>query len=606
MKRSWSEVFNKRTIRAVAGSRSFARGEDYFLSGKVHALTEDKGVLTAKVRGSRNYRVKFWMAGEKLSYSCNCPLGAEDAFCKHLVAVGLAFLEPGGNGDGWRKPSGPVINMDDVRAYLRKQGKETLVNIIAEQATDDDRLREQLLMKAATKGPKGLDLAAYRAAIDHAVDTEGFVDYHSAWDYFRRIEDVVRSVEGLLKEGYAKEALELSEYFLESIEECLGEVDGSDGNIGSLLEELQEIHHKACRKAKPDPEVLAKKLFNWELRTDYDTFYHAAATYKDVLGEKGLALYRKLAEVEWAQIPELHPGASQQYGKRFRITSIIEALARASDDIEALVAVMSRDLSHAYHYFRIAEECRKARQHDKALDWAERGIKAFPERTDSRLRDFLAEEYHRRKRHDDAMKLIWAEFTDQSNIGNYQKLAKHAKRISRWPAWREKALTFLREYVTKARKKQPENRWGRTPDHSTLVEIFIWEKDYETAWKEAKEGGCYNRLWLELAAKREKDHPEGALEVYRQQVEPTVNQKNNGAYQQAVDYLVKVRDLMVRLDREAEFMSYLEFIRIVHKPKRNFTPCGGSTSHSNETGTCGVKLIDSVRWQSTAAASVGR
>jgi len=298
-----------------------------------------------------------------------------------------------------------------------------------------------------------------------------------------------------------------------------------------------------------------------------------------VLGKKGLAVYRKLAEAEWAKIPQLHPGASEEYGKRFRITSMMEALARASDDIEALVAVMSRDLSHAYHYFQIAEEYKKARLHDKALEWAERGVKAFPERTDSRLRDFLAEEYHRRKRHDEAMKLIWAEFTDHADIGNYRKLAGHAKRISEWPAWREKALTFLREFIIKARKKQSQSRWDHVPDRSTLVEIFLWEKDYETAWKEAKEGGCGNHLWLGLAAKREKDYPEGALEVYKQQVEPTVNQKNNDAYKKAVTYLVKVRDLMERLDRGADFMSYLESVRIQHKIKRNF-----------------MKSIDSVRW----------
>ncbi|MBI4431533.1 MAG: hypothetical protein HY587_07475 [Candidatus Omnitrophica bacterium] len=458
--------------------------------------------------------------------------------------------------------------------------------MIAEQSMDDDRLREQLLMKAAAKGSKGLHLATYRAAIDHAVDTDGFVDYHSAWDYCRRIEDVVRSVEGLLKEGHAKEVIELSEHFLKSIEERLGEVDDSDGHMGGLLEELQEIHHTACREAKPDPETLARKLFEWELGTDYDTFYHAAATYKDVLGKKGLAVYRKLAEAEWTKIPQLHPGASQEYGKRFRITSIMEALARASGDIEALVAVMSHDLSHAYHYFQIAEEYKKARLHDKALEWAERGIRAFPERTDSRLRDFLAEEYHRRERHDEAMKLIWAEFTDHADIGNYQKLAGHAKRISEWPTWREKALAFLRESIIKARKKQSQSRWDRVSDHSALIKIFIWEKDYEAAWKEAKDGGCRNSLWLDLAAKREKEHPEDALEVYKQQVEPTVDRKNNDAYKDAVKFLLKVRHLMERLDHKTDFMSYLESIRVRHKIKRNF-----------------MKLIDSVRWQETAHVS---
>jgi hypothetical protein len=81
----------------------------------------------------------------------------------------------------------------------------------------------------------------------------------------------------------------------------------------------------------------------------------------------------------------------------------VESLARASGDVEKVAAVMSRDLSHAYSYLKIAEVYREARQHDQALLWAEKGLNAFPE-TDGRLREFAAEEDHRRRRHEDAMK----------------------------------------------------------------------------------------------------------------------------------------------------------------------------------------------------------
>lgn len=88
----------------------------------------------------------------------------------------------------------------------------------------------------------------------------------------------------------------------------------------------------------------------------------------------------------------------------------MEALAEESGDVEALVTIKKRDLSHAYSYLQIAEVYKKAGDYDKALEWAERGVKAFSQRTDSRLRDFLANEYHRRGRHEEAMSLMWAEF----------------------------------------------------------------------------------------------------------------------------------------------------------------------------------------------------
>ncbi len=107
-------------------------------------------------------------------------------------------------------------------------------------------------------------------------------------------------------------------------------------------------------------------------------------------------------------------------------------------------------------------------------------------------------------------------------------------------------------------------------DHSELVRIFPWEGDVETAWREAKEGGCSNDLWLELAARREDAHPEDALSVYEARIEPLIQRTNNSAYQRAYELLLKVRRLMQRLGREQEFDEYLELLRAEYKRKRNF------------------------------------
>lgn len=109
--------------------------------------------------------------------------------------------------------------------------------------------------------------------------------------------------------------------------------------------------------------------------------------------------------------------------------------------------------------------------------------------------------------------------------------------------------------------------------------MFLWEKDVEAAWQEANQGGCSNNLWMELAAKREREHPEDALPVYQRQIEPTVSQKNNEAYREAIGLLGKIRELMVRLSQEVDFGRHLESVRVAHKPKRNL-----------------MKLIDQATW----------
>jgi uncharacterized Zn finger protein len=237
-----------------------------------------------------------------------------------------------------------------------------------------------------------------------------------------------------------------------------------------------------------------------------------------------------------------------------------------------MVEVKKRDLSYAYHYLQIAELYQKSGNCDKALEWAEAGIKAFPKRTDSRLRDFLAAEYHRRKRHDEAMRLIWADFSDRANLENFKKLKGHAGRIDQWTTWREKAFGFIRKDIG-GTKQASGGRLGAgnlSGGHSLLVEIFLEEKDHDAAWREAQAGGCSERLWMQLAAEREQNHPEDAVAVYKQWVDPTVERKNNQAYEDAAELIRKIQRLLNRLKRAAEFADYLSGVRAAHKPKRNF------------------------------------
>jgi tetratricopeptide (TPR) repeat protein len=465
------------------------------------------------------------------------------------------------------------MTIDDVRAWLSRQNKSALVNLLVEHATEDDRLFRRLLAKAGKPGRKGPDVDTYERMLDGALDTGGFVEYQGASDYASGIDDAIDAIEELLDEGYTSESIDLCEYALRGVEGALEFVDDSDGYMGTLMNRLQEIHLEACRKAKPDPEALARRLFTWELETEWDTFFDAADTYGSILGKKGLDVYRQLAQDEWRRVPPLGRGGdvADGYVKRFRITHIMEKLARRTGDVEAVVAVKSRDLSSAYDYLQIAEAYRDAGKADLALDWAERGLEAFPERSDPRLREFLANEYHRRKRHDEAMALVWTMFEETPNLDRYKNLKRHADKSGEWKTWRLRALdAFQHASVRAIREHGTKPYWFSPRDHSELVRVFLWEKDLDSAWREAVAGGCSDALWMELAAQRERDRPEEVLPVYQRLIEPTLQRKNQEAYRGAVGLLRKVRGLMVRLDREPDFVTYLELVRAAHKRKRNF------------------------------------
>jgi hypothetical protein len=467
--------------------------------------------------------------------------------------------------------------MDDVRTFLERQDKNRLIEMLLNEAMENDSLRERLFLETARMNPERIDLATYRRAIKKAIHVDDFVDYYSAHTYAQGIHRVIEAIAALLDDGHAAETIELTEYALSQIEEALGLIDDSSGRIGGIMCETQGLHHRACQLAKPNPVELAGRLFEWETGSEWETFYGAAESYADVLGQKGLAEYRRLAQTEWSRVPALEPGEddTERYGKRFRITSIMESLARKSGDVEALVEIKRRDLSHPYSYLKIAEIYREAGKHDEALEWAERGWKAFQEKKDWRLGEFLADEYHRRGRPHEAMDLIWEQFAESPCLANYQNLHTHAHKAGRaeWSPWRERALVTLRATIEGQKKqaKRSKTYWHWSDiDHSELVRVFLWEKKYDEAWREAQAGGCSDDLWMQLAAVREREHPEDSLSIYKERIAPLVEMTNNTAYKEASEILQKVRKLMTRLDRGAEFDNYLLALRVEYKRKRNF------------------------------------
>jgi uncharacterized Zn finger protein len=576
MANALSLALNDAVIRRLAGAQSYQRGLDYFSHGHVESLGEDDRGVRAVVRGNQDYAVTLSADHGVLDYSCDCPVGSDGDFCKHLVAAALACL----NRDAAPpKPSArrktKELTLDDAGKSLRDEDQETLVMMMLDWAKDDDRLHERLILYAARRSGPDTGVAAVQQAFERAVRVHDFVHYREAGGWARGVDDAIDSVEQLLKDGQAAAVIELCESALQSLLSAIEAVDDSDGHFGMLRDRLQDIHYRACQEARPDPVALAKRLFKWELHSDFDVFYGAAAQYAKILGAKGMKLYRELAEAEWAKVPaRTAKHERSEFGQHFRITHIMESLAQASGDIEALVAVMSRDLSSAYSYLKIAEVYREAGQHDGALLWAEKGLKAFPERTDARLREFAAEEYHRRRRDDEAMALIWAEFSERPYLETYKTLEKHAKKPGAWPEWRERALGDIRLRIVKAREKargQTRPRWMQADDnHSVLVEIFLYEGKDEDAWREAGIGGCSDSLWLRLAAKREKEHPEDAAPIYLKYAEAGVASASNGRYEDPVSLLAKAAAAMKRMDRGAEFVRHLEALRAKYKIKRNF------------------------------------
>jgi uncharacterized Zn finger protein len=558
-------LLSRQAVRRRASSSSLERGEGYASAGAVRITEQGPERVAARVQGSRRYDVLLTEEDGELAYECTCPMGEQGHFCKHCVAVAAQVA---GWGTGAKQTKPAETTMEDVREHLLSWDKPALVDLILGRAREDDRLRDDLLLRVALRRADAPDVETLRDALevdDHASRRE-------SWDWSHGVDRVVDAIEELLEQGHARTVVDLCEEALELLGPASDMVDHSHGSLAPLVERLGTLHLEACRSGAVDPVALGQRLVELELGSRHEAFYGAIDDYAEVLGEAGLAAYREAADWRWSGVRALGPGESDRDGSadRFRITRIMERLADLTGGVDDVVAVLSRDLSSGYKFLRIAEVLRDAGRFEDALAWAERGLVAFPGRADRKLREFAAAEHHRGGRHDEAMKLIWAEFEERPGLDSYQRLREHASVAGAdRPAWSDRALAFLRQQIGRqsAARRSPYS-WEGPADRSSLVEIFLWRNELEAAWREAQEGGCREDLWMRLADLRQEEHPGDAVPIYQRQVEFLLSQGR--AYDDAVAMMRRVRSAMSSMEPPGDFGAYVTALRAAHRRKRNF------------------------------------
>ena len=257
------DCLTEHNLRSLAGDRWFARGRAYQQEGRVKDLTSSGDSLSARVVGTETYRVRLSCKNSRINYACSCPVGDDGNFCKHCVAVGLAWL----NQDTTEQvvPVSRQKSKGSLKSFLDSLDQEALVNLVIGEAARNRRFRERLELEAARVRPSGIDLLQFKKAITSATRT-GDIDYHSMPRFARRVLEVIDSVRSLLHDGHAPAVVELTEYLFSRLEKAIGEVDDSDGYFGQIIPELRELHHEACLLAPANPVKLAQRLFKSELK----------------------------------------------------------------------------------------------------------------------------------------------------------------------------------------------------------------------------------------------------------------------------------------------------------------------------------------------------
>jgi uncharacterized Zn finger protein len=552
MKANGRPRFDIDALKDIAGEASFARGQSYHRDGNVQLLAVESARVVARVSGTEDYRTVLVGHGATIDGECSCPAFEDRGFCKHMVAVGFAANAAGGGAE-----ADGAGALSRIRDHLKKRGVDALVEMIVDLAERDLGLFRKLDIAATFDHADDKTLETrLRKAIDKVTRNGQYVDYRAAPAWAAEIDATLDSIGDLVASGRANLAFRVVEHAIDRIERAIGSVDDSDGHCGALLHRAREIHLAAACATTPEPLKLARGLFAREMKDEYGIFDGAASLYADVLGEQGLAEYRRLATEAWQQ----PAAASAQVGddderpdNSDRLTGILDFFAERDGDVEARIALRTRKLSSAWDYLQLAEFCLAQGRADEALRRAEEGLWIFE---DGRPREELvllaAELLSKAGRKQDAEAHLWKAFEKAPSLALYAALGK-----SGGPAARGRATESLEA------KLASEDRAQRSGRAELLIRIRIEQKKFTEAWAIATEHRLSIGVREELARASEATHLREALQVYAEHVEQLAGMSG---YAEATKLIAR----MAKLRSAAEQSAYVAALREHHGRKRNF------------------------------------
>ncbi|MFM0073147.1 SWIM zinc finger family protein [Paraburkholderia sediminicola] len=578
---SLSDVITLAEVQSLADLKTFARGKTYFHDSLVSRLEEHDGVLRANVRGTHRYCVELGVGDDgELTYECDCPVGENGIFCKHAVAVALAWLENTGEEvfhPDEAEPAKPrkkrKTHDELISEYVATLGEDTMRDLLLEAAEHDMTLRDKLLF--AARAANASDLSSMKTAVRQATRISRPLDWREAGAYGDALISLADMLRQRLSGPHAAQVVELAELAISGAQTSLEQIDDSGGDVLPAIMELASAHLEACRQTRPDAVKLAERLFLYQTEGVWDTFYNVLPAYVGPLGDTGLHRYRELVGSGWAKLPALPP--SNEFRESFeplrmRLEHAMGTLAEIDGDVDALIRIRSKDLSSPYRFLQVAELCVKHGRHDEGLAWAERGLAVSGNNVDQRLLDFCIEECLRRGELAAADAFAWQRFEMRPVAEAFARLMQTATAPGQHNATRERALSYLWALVKGEESAEKSNRYvWQTSTRTELVKVFLVERDNDAAWEAFNGGPVATSMWSQMAAVRAKTHPHDAIALYRRLLPIAVeNGAQNARYEEAFGIVRTIGKLRAELNEHAEFGDELENIRKTYRAKRNF------------------------------------
>jgi len=580
------------TIRELARSNSYQRGQSYYEQGAVSDVVRRGDRVRADVQGSQyqpyTITIEFEDAGVDHT-DCSCPYD-HGGICKHRVAVLLTCLR-----DPERVRAQPPLS-DLLADADRETLEELLVELAAERPDVADWFETRLETsevadEAATDESVSVNLESIQRQAEHTLPKPGQRGHNDAYAEAQRM---AGELDGLLEQarlaieaGDGETALDV----LEAITEVLvtnrwtGLLPHDVSDLFETVDDLGELFVEAVLTADLPEEERAdweQQLREWDEDTTFAHFMGGT-----VLGAAADAVIEGWDDdrVQQALEGDLDHGEFREDSQRWHAPDMVDVRLRilARQDRHEAYLNLSRaagaDLAHAEMLVEVgrienaveygvdhlldpesllslAQTLREQGHTDAAFTVAEHGLTVEEYGKDT-LAEWLRDRAASAGEDDLALEAAITAFETSPSVSAFEAVEELA--ADDW----ETIKTDLLEYL---RTEQPG---GRTAVRA--AEVFIREGEYDDAITLAKRSSRTSVIEPVVEAVIE-ERPDWVVKTCKAQTEPIVEQGKHDSYETAVRWLRRAGEAAQAADELEEWREYVETMRDKHYQKYKLRP----------------------------------
>ena len=547
-------LINIEQIVAMAGETTFAKGILLAKAGSVHQLTWQENSASARVTGSHEYQVSLHLDDGAIASSCSCPAATYQTMCKHAVATAITLMAQS-------EQSTAKSEQQRLYDFFSQQEKEALITLLLEEIGRDVR-RWQHWLQRAERSDQPVTQASLAKQIDEALPEESLWEWREVADYFDEAEVQFKAIWEALESLPVETQWALVEHALSRLNLVIQQIDDSGGHRFGIEGELTSRLPKLFRQLPWSEQQQADWLFEHLLERPLDLF-PSLSDFGDACHNPSL-----LVRCEQALARQQSPGDDwKSRWQHQRYAEPLIAAARARDDWRSELAIESRLAQTVRDWLALCQLCL---DHQEPLDGEYWLAKARQQANDpkehrhcDRMEIQLCEQLNDKPR---AWALANRLFEQQPSFEEYQNLSQLQQRLG----WIDEGLLQRVETALKA-AHQPTGRVLINYQRDALLWFYLDQGREDEACDWVKEHKVGAEALLTLADRVLQRRPLDALSYHFRVAATTVEQTNNGAYQQAVAQLQRLQRALPADDAvRASFFERLNSLAREHKRKRNF------------------------------------